>query len=60
MKTLEELNALYHLPLLDLIFQAARVHRQYHDINDIQRCALLSIKTGGCPEDCAYSAQSAS
>ncbi len=59
MKTLVELKAVYHLPLPDLIFQAGQVHREHHDVGDIQRCALLSIKTGGCPEDCAYCAQSA-
>jgi biotin synthase len=59
MKTLEELRAIYHLPLPDLIFRAAQVHRDHHDITDIQRCALLSIKTGGCAEDCGYCAQSA-
>jgi biotin synthase len=59
MKTLEELKAVYRLPLPDLVFRAAEVHRQHHDVRDIQRCALLSIKTGGCPEDCAYCAQSA-
>jgi biotin synthase len=59
MNTLEELKRTYHLGLPDLIFRAAEVHRKHHDINDIQRCALLSIKTGGCPEDCGYCAQSA-
>jgi biotin synthase len=59
MKTFEELQAVYRLPLPELIFQAADIHRRDHDIRDIQRCALLSIKTGGCPEDCAYCAQSA-
>jgi biotin synthase len=59
MKTLEEMKAVYDLPLPDLIFRAMEVHRQHHDVSDIQRCALLSIKTGGCPEDCAYCAQSA-
>jgi biotin synthase/8-amino-7-oxononanoate synthase len=59
MKTLAELKQTYHLPLPDLLFRAAEVHRAHHDINDIQRCALLSIKTGGCPEDCGYCAQSA-
>ena len=58
MKTLEEMKAVYDLPLPDLIFRAMEVHRQHHDVSDIQRCALLSIKTGGCPEDCAYCAQS--
>jgi len=59
MKTLDELKAVYELPLLELIFRAAAVHRAHHAIDDIQRCALLSIKTGGCPEDCGYCAQSA-
>src|SRR3954470_8315126 len=57
--TLAELKALYELPLPELIFRAAEVHRAHHDARDIQRCALLSIKTGGCPEDCGYCAQSA-
>jgi len=59
MKTLEEFQVVYWLTLPELIFRAAEVHRRHHDIQDIQRCALLSIKTGGCPEDCAYCAQSA-
>lgn len=59
MKTLDDLKAIYDLPLLELIFRAAAVHRQHHDAADIQRCALLNIKTGGCPEDCGYCAQSA-
>lgn len=59
MKTLAELRALYDLPLPELMFRAASVHRQHHDCRDIQRCALLSIKTGGCSEDCGYCSQSA-
>jgi biotin synthase len=59
MKTLDEFKSVYSLPLLELIFRAAEMHRRHHDVADIQRCALLSIKTGGCPEDCAYCAQSA-
>lgn len=59
MKTLEDLRATYALPLIELILRAAEVHRNHHDYRDIQRCALLSIKTGGCPEDCGYCAQSA-
>jgi biotin synthase len=59
MKMLEELERIYKLPLPELIFRAAEVHRAHHDICAIQRCALLSIKTGGCPEDCGYCAQSA-
>ncbi|MFO0928513.1 MAG: biotin synthase BioB [Gemmataceae bacterium] len=59
MKTLQEFRAVYDLPLTDLIFRAATVHRQHHDPQDVQRCVLLSIKTGGCPEDCGYCSQSA-
>ncbi len=59
MKTLQQLRAVYDLPLPELIFRAAEVHRANQDIRDIQRCVLLSIKTGGCPEDCGYCAQSA-
>jgi biotin synthase len=59
MKTLAELQAVYHLPLPDLMLRAAEVHRAHHDYGDVQRCALLSIKTGGCSEDCGYCAQSA-
>lgn len=57
--TQEEISAIYHTPLLDLIYRAATVHRAYHDPNEIQICTLLSIKTGGCPEDCAYCPQAA-
>ncbi len=56
---LENAERLYALPLFDLLFEAHRVHREHHDAQDIQRCTLLSIKTGGCPEDCAYCPQSA-
>jgi biotin synthase len=59
MRTLNELRAVYDLPLPELVFRAAQVHRTHHDVCDIQRCALLSIKTGGCPEDCGYCTQSA-
>jgi biotin synthase len=59
MKTLDELKRVYNLPLPELMFRAAEVHRAYHDPTDVQRCALLSIKTGGCPEDCGYCSQSA-
>lgn len=58
MKTLAEFKSVYELPLLDLVLRAAQVHRAHHDPGDIQRCALLSIKTGGCPEDCGYCSQS--
>jgi biotin synthase len=59
MKTLAEFQEIYRLPLPELIFRAASVHRRLHDPADIQRCALLSVKTGGCAEDCGYCAQSA-
>ncbi len=59
MKTLAEFRAVYDLPLPELILRAAEVHRQFRDYTDVQRCALLSIKTGGCPEDCGYCSQSA-
>ncbi len=53
-----EIRAVYDAPLLDLVFRAAGVHRQYHDSTEVQVCKLISIKTGGCPEDCAYCSQS--
>src|SRR5437660_1715232 len=59
MKTLQDLKAVYDLPLPELVFRAMEVHRAHHDSGDVQRCALLSIKTGGCPEDCGYCSQSA-
>ena len=57
--TTERVEALYHLPLTELLFRAQSTHRQYHNPETVQRCTLLSIKTGGCPEDCAYCPQSA-
>ncbi len=59
MWTFDRIRAIYNRPLLDLVFEAHQVFRANHDPHDIQRCTLLSIKTGGCPEDCAYCAQSA-
>ena len=56
---LERTLALYRLPFFELIDLAHQVHRQWHDPSDVQRCVLLSIKTGGCPEDCGYCSQSA-
>ncbi len=56
--TLEEVTALYNRPLLDLIYDAAGVHRKHHTANEMQMCTLLSIKTGGCTEDCGYCSQS--
>jgi len=57
--SLEEVNEIYNRPLLELIYQAASVHRTYNDTAEVQVCTLLSIKTGGCPEDCAYCPQAA-
>src|SRR2546423_2067821 len=54
-----EISALYHQPLFDLISQSRAVHLQHWRGEEVQRCSLLSIKTGGCSEDCAYCAQSA-
>jgi biotin synthase len=56
--TLEEARALFTLPFNDLLFHAQRVHRQHFDPNRVQVSTLLSIKTGACPEDCAYCPQS--
>jgi biotin synthase len=56
--TLEELRAVHDLPLLDLVFRAATVHRSHHDPAEMQVSKLISIKTGACPEDCSYCAQS--
>ncbi|WP_448099164.1 biotin synthase BioB [Luteibacter yeojuensis] len=55
----EEVESLFALPFNDLLFTAQTVHRQYHDPNAVQVSTLLSIKTGGCPEDCAYCPQAA-
>lgn len=57
--TTEEIEALLGLPLLDLVGQANDMHRRHHDPSRIQKASLLSIKTGACPEDCAYCPQSA-
>jgi biotin synthase len=57
--TREEIGAIYGLALPELIFRAQTVHRAYHKPEEVQLCRLLSIKTGGCPEDCAYCSQSA-
>ena len=58
-RTKEEIADIYNTPLLELIYQAASVHRQYHDTAEVQVCTLLSVKTGGCSEDCAYCPQAA-
>lgn len=57
--TKEALLALYNKPLLELVFEAATVHRQYHNPREVQMSSLLSIKTGGCSEDCGYCPQAA-
>ncbi|KQM35294.1 biotin synthase [Rhizobium sp. Leaf68] len=57
--SVDEIAVLYRLPLLELVGRANAVHRQYHDPNRVQKASLLSIKTGGCPENCAYCPQSA-
>ena len=57
--TVAEIEAIYAAPLPDLIFRAQGVHRAHHRPDEVQGCTLLSIKTGGCPEDCAYCPQSA-
>jgi biotin synthase len=56
--TRAEIAALFDLPFPELLFQAATVHREYHPPEQVQLCTLLSIKTGGCPEDCGYCSQS--
>jgi biotin synthase len=57
--TTEQVEGLYALPLTELLYRAQTIHRRYHDPALLQRCTLLSVKTGGCPEDCAYCPQSA-
>ncbi|WP_128892394.1 biotin synthase BioB [Erythrobacter sp. HKB08] len=56
--TREEIAGLFDLPFTELLFRAATVHREFHPPEQIQLCTLLSIKTGGCPEDCGYCSQS--
>ncbi|HYL61102.1 MAG TPA: biotin synthase BioB [Candidatus Methylomirabilis sp.] len=57
--TRQRIRQIYDLPIPELIFQAQSVHREFHNSGEVQLCRLLSIKTGGCPEDCAYCSQSA-
>jgi biotin synthase len=57
--TLDEVREIYNKPLMDLAFQASLVHKKYQATGEVQVCTLLSIKTGGCPEDCSYCPQSA-
>ncbi len=56
---LKEIRGIHDLPLLELVFRAAEVHRRFHDPAEVQVCKLISVKTGACPEDCAYCSQSA-
>jgi len=58
--TRDEIAALFDLPFTDLVFRAAEIHRAHHDAGAVQLSTLLSIKTGGCPEDCGYCSQSVS
>jgi biotin synthase len=55
----DAVREIYESPILELIYRAATVHRQHHDPQEVQVCTLLSVKTGGCPEDCAYCPQAA-
>jgi len=57
--TVSEIESIYSLPLPELIFRAQVSHREFHSADQVQGCVLLSVKTGGCPEDCAYCPQSA-
>ncbi|MCJ0743357.1 biotin synthase BioB [Pedobacter montanisoli] len=57
--TKEEIAAIYHKPLLDLVYEAASIHRENKDYNEVQISSLISIKTGGCSEDCSYCPQAA-
>ena len=57
--TVEQILELFELPFADLLFKAQQIHREYFNPNEVQRSTLLSIKTGGCPENCSYCPQSA-
>jgi biotin synthase len=57
--TRADVQAIHDTPVLDLVYRAASVHRQFHDPGEVQVCKLISIKTGGCPENCGYCSQSA-
>ena len=57
--TRTEVEEIYNLPFMELVYRAATVHRQYNDPQEVQISTLLSIKTGGCPEDCSYCSQAA-
>ena len=55
----DDIRAIHDRPLLELVFDAAQVHREFHEPSTVQCASLLSIKTGACPEDCSYCPQSA-
>jgi len=57
--SVKEVRQIHDLPLLELLFKAQEIHQRYHPTSEVQLCSLLSIKTGACPEDCAYCPQSA-
>ena len=57
--TFDQVSDIYNQPFLELVYQAATVHRAYHTPGEVQVCTLLSVKTGGCPEDCSYCPQAA-
>src|SRR5436305_364210 len=57
--TRSEIKDIYNKPILELIYEASTMHREFHTPSEVQVCTLLSIKTGGCPEDCAYCPQAA-
>ena len=56
--SVEQIEALLNLPFTDMLWQAQKVHRAHHDANEVELATLLSVKTGGCPEDCGYCPQS--
>ncbi|AFM03690.1 biotin synthase [Bernardetia litoralis DSM 6794] len=57
--TRAEIAEIYNTPILELIYKGASVHRKFHETSEVQVCTLLSVKTGGCPEDCSYCPQAA-
>lgn len=57
--TKEQISEIYNMPFMDLVYKAATIHRNHHNPQEVQVCTLLSVKTGGCPEDCAYCPQAA-
>jgi biotin synthase len=57
--TISEITEIFNRPVLELMYQAATIHREYNETGEVQVCTLLSVKTGGCPEDCSYCPQAA-